>query len=124
MEGKKETPWDQLPETVQQRLLKWYKALNKEKFVVYIPDRTYSRSEDGTAGIIVTSRRLMFRSARRFHELQKGESLKLSFAMSGKELYLNILGANWEVKKMLTDKASLMKLRRSLTKENFEATWE
>jgi hypothetical protein len=124
IESHPETPWDQLTRTTQQRLLEWYKPLNKEKYVLYIPDRAYSRSEHGTAGILVTSRRLLYRTTRRYHELQKGESLKLSFSMSGKEMHLNILGTNWQVKQMLTDKASLMKLRRSLTKERFEAVWE
>ncbi|MCD4823379.1 MAG: zinc-ribbon domain-containing protein [Phycisphaerae bacterium] len=116
-------PWDNLPGVVQQRLRQWYQPRSAEKFVSYTPDRTHSRTEDGMAGIIVTNGRLIYNSSLRHRESNKGEPLELSFAMESGRMRLRIAGANWEMKNIIVDKPGLEKLRRSLTKEKFQAAW-
>lgn len=118
-----ETAWDTLAGSVQQRLRQWYKPLKNEQFVAYIPDRTHSRTEDGMSGVVVSNRRLLFHSSMRHYEIKKGESMELDFAMDAGKMKLHIKTAQWDVKNVIIDKASLSLFRRALAKEKFSATW-
>ncbi|MBN1554533.1 MAG: hypothetical protein JXA11_07290 [Phycisphaerae bacterium] len=118
-----ETPWEQLPGALQQRMRQWFAPHRGEKFVAYCPDRTHSRTEDGMAGIIVTTRRLIYRTALRRQESEKGEPLELSFTVESGRQVLNIEGSNWDIKELPVDKTGLRALRLALAEQRFNAQW-
>jgi hypothetical protein len=118
-----ETSWDMLSGVVQQRLRQWYAPNRGERFIAYAPDRSHTRTEDGMAGVVVSTRRLIYHTSLRHRESEKGESVELIFAMDGGRLTLKIRTPNWEVKNMVMDKAGLERLRRALSQEQFNAVW-
>ncbi|MBN1943480.1 MAG: hypothetical protein JW849_09340 [Phycisphaerae bacterium] len=118
-----ETPWDHLPGSMQQRMRQWYAPHRGEKFVSYCPDRSHTRTEDGMAGVLVSSRRLIYHTALRHQESEKGEPLELCFSLESGRQLLRIEAPNWEIKNMVVDKAGLRNLRRALTEQGFTAQW-
>lgn len=124
MEKHPETPWDNLPGMVQQRIQHWFAPHRGERFVAYCPDRSRTRKEDGMAGVLVSTRRLIYHTALRHHESEKGESLELSFAMDNGRQTLRIQAPLWEVKNMVVDKEGLRALRQALTEQRFPAQWQ
>jgi phage FluMu protein Com len=123
MEKHPETPWDKLAGAMQQRIRQWFAPHRGEKFVAYCADRSHSRTEDGMAGVLVSSRRLLYHTSLRNYESEKGEPLELSFSMDNGRQMLKIQAPNWEVKNMVVDKMGLRTLRRALTEQNFTAQW-
>lgn len=123
MEKHPETPWDRLPGAVQQRLRQWYVPQRGEKFIAYCPDRSHTRTEDGMAGILVSTRRLIYHTSLRNYESIKGESMELSFSMDNGRQMLKIQAPNWEIKNMVVDKAGLRTLRLALSQQNYVARW-
>ncbi|MCK5114289.1 MAG: hypothetical protein KAR11_05955 [Phycisphaerae bacterium] len=123
IEGNAEQPWDTLPGAVQQRLQQWYHPHKGERFVAYIPDRSRVRTQDGMGGVVLSNRRLVHNSLRRYHEVEKGEQLDMDFAMSAGKMTLHIKTPSWEVKQMVVDKHGLERLRRAMWQENFPAVW-
>jgi len=123
LEAHPETPWDTLAGVVQQRLRQWYAPNRGERFIAYTPDRSHTRTEDGMAGVVVSTRRLIYHTSLRHRESEKGESLELNFAMDANRRTLRIQSPNWEVKNMIVDKAGLACLRRALIQQKFNAVW-
>lgn len=118
-----ETPWDQLAGAVQQRIRQWFAPHRGEKFIAYCPDRSHTRTEDGMAGVLISTRRLMYRTSLRSHESVKGEPLELCFSVESGRQMLRIQAPQWEVKNMIVDKAGLRTLRQALTEQNYVAQW-
>lgn len=123
IEGHEETPWDQLPGVVQQRLQQWYRPHKGERFVAYMPLRSRARTEKGMAGVLVSNRRMIYHSSMRHRESDKGEPLELDFGMNDGQLRLHMKGPNWEIKNMVVDKPGLEILRKALRQEKFQAIW-
>ena len=54
-------PWLALPLAIRSRIKQWFTLAEGEKFVVYIPDGEFAKTEAGLAGIALTDKRLVFR---------------------------------------------------------------
>lgn len=119
-----ETPWTRLHKETRARIQEWFLPLNKEVFVLYVPDRRYPRADNGRAGIVVTSRRLLYRDSDRLYELSKGEDLRLSFETRDGTTRLDLQGPRWRADAIGTDRPCLMRLRRCLAEQKFESIWE
>ncbi len=52
--------WTKLPESVRQRLSKWFHAMEGERFRSYIAGRELSKFDHGKAGIVVTDQRIVY----------------------------------------------------------------
>jgi hypothetical protein len=123
MEKHPETPWDALPGAMQQRLRHWFAPHRGEKFIAFCPDRSHTRIEDGIAGVLVSTRRLMYHTPLQNYESEKGEPLELNFTVDAGRQLLRIQAPNWEIKDMIVDKTGLRSLRMALAEQKFTAQW-
>ena len=119
-----ESPWDQLPGVVQQRLRQWYTPRSKEKFVAFVPIHTRLRAESGMAGVIISSQRMIYHHSMRHRDCEKGEAITLTFARQEGQLRLSVDGNGWSLKNLHIDQAGLESLRRALLSEKFNAAWQ
>ena len=119
-----ESPWDQLPGVVQQRLRQWYTPRSKEKFVAFVPIHTRLRAESGMAGVIISTQRMIYHHSMRHRDCEKDEAVTLTFARQEGQLRLNVEGNGWSLKNLHIDQAGLESLRRALLSEKFNAVWQ
>jgi hypothetical protein len=72
--------WHQLESSVRRRIASWYVPENAERFVLYVPPALLPIAEHGTAGLIVTTRRLVLktRGEPRSFSLQERGRLELT----------------------------------------------
>jgi len=118
-----ENPWDTLPLTIQHRIEQWYKPVDGEKFLAYVPDRDRTRTEDGMAGLLLSTARLICHTSLRHREVTADQPLEfwLSTARGGGNLKIH--SPIWQVKRLRVDKDGLARLRRALVKGKFTASW-
>jgi hypothetical protein len=55
--------WQALPLAVRNRINQWYQAQPDETFIGYVSDADFAKAEAGTAGIVVTDKRLVYRKS-------------------------------------------------------------
>lgn len=118
-----ENPWDNLPEVVQHRIQQWFKPESGEKFVAFIPDRDHARTEDGIAGVVVSSKRLIYHTPRSHRAARKEEPIELQHASGGGRGNVSITTPEWSIKHMRVDRDGLSRMRRGLTLGKFRAMW-
>ncbi|MFW5690254.1 MAG: hypothetical protein ACOCVI_02270 [Planctomycetota bacterium] len=124
LDAQEENPWDDLPETVQHRVKQWYKPHDSERFVAYVADRDRARTEDGMAGILITTDRLIYHQAYRHDESSIHEAAELTLAMAGPKGDLSLRTPGWQVKRMRVDRDGVKTLRRGLFKSSAKAHWK
>ncbi len=124
LQTRRDRPWEMLPESVQHRLIQWYRPHNGEYFVQYIPDRDRARTEDGMCGLIITSRRLIYHDMRRHHESTLTEPIKLSLSTGEECGRLSVRASGWRVNRMKVDRNGIKSLRRALVQSKAKAFWQ
>ncbi len=122
-ESTAENPWDTLPTLIQHRISQWWRPRKGEQFVAYIPDRDHARTEDGMAGVVITTRRLVYHTRLRHHESSVEQPVELALAMGGGKGNVNVKTAGWQVKHFTVDRDGANRFRRGLTLARFHATW-
>ncbi len=123
-ESGKDNPWDLVPESVQHRLEQWYRPESDEQFLGYVPDRAHNRTEDGMAGLVLSTKRMIFHTPRRHMESAVAEQLQLLLSMARDTGELEINTSNWQIKKMKVDREGIRGLRRALTMGKFRVSWK
>lgn len=118
-----ENPWDSLPLTVQHRIEQWYKPTAKETFLAYVPDRDRTRTEDGMAGLLLSSTRLIYHTNLRHREAMADQPLEFRLSMGRGGGDMRIGSPAWQVKHLRVEKDGISGLRRALVKGKFNATW-
>jgi hypothetical protein len=121
--AKAENPWAFLSVVVQNRLQQWFKAQHDELFLAYIPDRDRTRTEEGMAGIVVSSKRLICHNPMRQREAMTGEALEIENIPEEAKNRLRIKSPDWEVRKLAVDREGLVLLKAALAKGEFRVTW-
>jgi hypothetical protein len=119
----RQDPWKTMPEAVQHRLEQWFRPSKSERFIAYVPDRGRARTEDGMAGLVVSSRRLIYHTNIRHHEVTVDKPLDLQLAMAGGRGNLRIKAPSWEVRHIAVDRDGIDCLRKALSAVRFEAKW-
>lgn len=120
-----EKPWDMLPEEVQHRLQQWFQPEPSEQFLAYVPDRDHMRTEDGMAGLLVSTKRLIFHTPMRHRESPVSEPVELehSLALLERKEAVNVRTPAWSLKHLAVDRDGLTHLRRALTVGGYKAVW-
>ncbi len=118
-----ETPWEMVSMVVQHRLQQWYTPQEDERFVGYVPDRDRVRTEDGMAGLVLSTKRLIYHTQFRHREAIRTDPVQLDLAMAGDKGNLRIAAASWRIKHFTVDREGLARLRRSLTLGKYKASW-
>lgn len=118
-----ERPWDNLPIDVQNRIQQWYRPEDGEQFLAYVPDRDLNRTEDGMAGFVLSTNRLIYHTKMRHKESPTDEPVQLALKMSQQRGQVEVQTPDWTVRQFHIDKAGLALLRRGLAKGRYRATW-
>ncbi len=73
----KDDQWRRLPFAVRAKISQWFSLEEEEKFLGYFPDEDFSRSETGSAGLILTDKRMVYKkyASHRQYPLAKGGKL-------------------------------------------------
>lgn len=71
--------WRKLAFPVRTRISTWYKPVESERFLGYFADSDFSRAETGSAGVVLTDRRLIFKkySSLREFKIEGGGRLRI-----------------------------------------------
>jgi hypothetical protein len=73
----KEDPWRTLSLGVRNRLGNWFEKQPGERFVEYFPDAEFSKTELGTAGMILTNRRAIYKKFAALREFNMNKPTNL-----------------------------------------------
>ena len=117
-----ENPWQALPTSVRNRIQQWFKPKGDEKFVAYFPDRDRTRTEDGTSGLVLSSRRLIYHRQPRHYETDVAETVVLKLKMDRKKGQVEITSPSMKAQ-LTVDRDGLRHLRHTLARAKFHATW-
>lgn len=118
-----ENPWDNLAEGVQHRIEQWFHAKKDERFLAYVPDRDYARTEDGMGGVIITSQRLISHCSRRHREGTVKDAFELTHSFGAGKGHVSIKTAAWTIPRMTVDRDGIARMRRGLSLGKFMAVW-
>ena len=119
-----ENAWETLSEAAQNRLRQWFRLNDGESFIAYVPDRDRMRTEDGMAGIVLTSHRLVYHTQVRHREAGIKDRIEIEYAMAGVRGVVEIKTPHWEVKRMSIDREGADRFRRGLSAGKFNAAWK
>ncbi len=115
--------WEQVPLVMQNRIQQWFTPEDDEEFIGFVPNRDRQRTEDGMAGLVVSSKRTVYHTSLRHREVPRGYQLELQLSMAQDTGNLRIKTPDWEVKHFTVDRQGLVRLRRSLTLGHFKVVW-
>ncbi len=119
----KEDRWDALPTVVRHRLEQWFRPSGKEQFVAYVPDRNRMRTEDGMAGLVISTRRLIYRRPPVHQELSVGTSVTFQMRSSKGKETATILAEGFKTRPITLDREGEVRLRKAVSEAQFKATW-
>jgi len=118
-----DNPWESLPEAIQHRLEQWFKPSPGEQFIAYIPDRDHFRTEDGMAGFVISSRRMLYHSKVRHREVSVNDGLELELAAASGKRIIRTVTSTWELPRVTVDREGVDKMRHALVVGKFKAVW-
>jgi len=78
-ERQRDDRWARLPFPVRKRISVWFRPLEKERFLGYFGDADFARAETGSAGIVLTDTRLIFKKygTRREYDVHIGGRIEI-----------------------------------------------
>ncbi|MDY7011014.1 MAG: hypothetical protein SVV80_09725 [Planctomycetota bacterium] len=118
-------PWQALPLAVRSRIKQWFTSDEGEKFVVYIADGDFSKTEAGLAGIVLTDKRLVFRKFASTVDIPLTEKISIEQATNPKSGLLQLQISSQETKPALlaADEDIAERLRMFLRQVDAKAKW-
>ena len=118
----KDDLWRQMPFAVRAKISQWFTLADEESFLGYYPDEDFSRSETGTAGIILTNRRMVYKKYASHREYPLGKGGKM-FIESNRAAAMIEISQHGERDAMLTVKpTAATALARALSEQS--EPWE
>jgi hypothetical protein len=118
-----ENPWNSMPETVQHRVQQWFVLEPGEQFIAYVPDRDHVRTEDGMAGVLLSSTRVIYHTPRRHRECSAREPMEFQHASGAGKGSVTIKTPSWAINHMSIDRDGITHLRGALLVGKFRAVW-
>ena len=119
----KENRWDALPTVVRHRLEQWFKPAGDERFIAYVSDRNRVRTEDGMAGVIISTRRLIYRRPPVHQEISANTPITFQMRSSKGKETATILAEGFKSRPITLDREGEVKLRKSLSEGPFKTAW-
>ena len=86
----KADPWRALPLGVRNRLGQWFKRTGDERFVAYFTDEEFSKAELGTAGLVLTSRRAIYKKFAALREFDLSKPANIRYVATDKKWEIEI----------------------------------
>ncbi len=117
-------PWDALPAVVRHRLEQWYRPGPEERFLAYVPDRDFGRSEMGMAGLAVSDCRLVYHRPPIRQEFPADGSVTMQTRVWRNRTTVTLLVPGGKPCPVRLDRKDMMVLRRVLSEVGFKAIWD
>ena len=115
--------WRGLPLAVRSRIKQWYRPQEGEHFVAYIPDADFAKTEAGTAGIVMTDRRLVYHKFAAQVVLPLTQEMTISRKKSGDRTRLEIASPGSKTAILAAGPAGTERLRKCLSQQGALAHW-
>jgi len=113
--------WKALPLAVRSRIRQWYRPLEGERFLGYVADGDFAKTEAGLAGLVLTDQRLVCRKYASLVELPLSEQVEVHLHNKDGHLQLNISGKSGKTANLATSDAASRRLRTLL--EGHKVKW-
>ena len=123
VEELEEDRWGALPSVVRHRVEQWFRPRKGERFVAYIPDRSFGRTEDGMNGLVISTKRLVYQRTPRHQESPVENELTIQVRLAEGKDVASIEAADFKKRAVTLDRAGMMLFRRALSKGRFRASW-
>ena len=119
-----EDRWDAMPSVVRHRLEQWFRAAKGERFLAYVPDRAFVRTEDGMNGIIISTGRLVYHHPPMHQEVSAAMKLTIRVRSAQGNEVASIEAPAFKRRSITLDRGGMMLLRRSLSQARFATEWK
>lgn len=106
--------WRALPLAVRNRIKQWFKQNDEEKFVAYISDAEFAKAEAGSAGLVVTDQRIVYRKSLAQQEFQREEPLEIQQEPRGEQILLILKGSEDKQARFVADPACVDRISHLL----------
>jgi len=90
----KRSHWDALPDQDRKRISEWFKPLDKERFVSYVPDMDTPSVKKGETGIVVTNQRMVCAKNPGFRQFPFSEHITVFCHPAGEAMKVDISSAS------------------------------
>jgi hypothetical protein len=104
--------WLALPDRVRQRLSGWFGWRPDERFLIFLPDSDFARADEGLAGLVLSSKRLVYCKyrAKGQHDLTKKATLIFEWQDSFCQLILEKDGERCEMVRLRRETVQALRL--------------
>ncbi len=116
-------PWRALPLAIRSRIKQWFNLETGEKFVVYISDKDFSKTEAGLAGIVITDKRLVFRKFAAKIEIPLTERITIEPVTVKGRSQLQISSRSTKPALLVADDATTERFQTSLRRVGAKTKW-
>ncbi len=124
IEHMEEDRWEALPSVVRHRVEQWFRPKMGEKFLAYVPDRAFVRTEDGMNGLAISDRRLVWHHPPRHQELLRETPLEIQIRAERGNEVAALEATGFKRRSILLDRQGMMLFRRALSRGSFKAEWK
>lgn len=104
--------WRTLPLAVRNRIKQWFEKGQDEKFIAYVSDADFAKAEAGTAGLVITDQRLVYRKSLAELEIDRSEPVEMDQESKGSRTVLVIHGPEDKDARLVLDAGCVEKVRR------------
>jgi len=115
--------WRAIPLAVRTRIKQWYEQQPNERFVAYIPDEDFAKTEAGMAGIVLTNNRLLYRKLSARVEIPLTQEMTISRKIKGRRELLEIKCPGCQAAVLAAGMAGTDRLRQCLQRQKVRAHW-
>jgi len=123
MGTRKGDAWQALPLAVRSRIRQWYQAAEGERFVAYVSDNEFAKTEAGMAGVVVTDRRMVFHKFSATLEAPFQEPIAVRQVDKGGAVELRMAFPEGKEAKLAVDEFGASSLREHLRKAGAKLKW-
>jgi len=116
--------WDALPSVIRHRLEQWFRPQDGEKFIAYVPDRAFVRTEDGMNGLVISNRRLIFHHPPLHQEAPREVKMTIALRVEKGDEVATLDAPDFKRRSIVLDRQGMMLFRRALSKGDFTAEWQ
>ena len=108
--------WRRLASPVRTRIAHWYKPRDGEHFLAYFRDTDFSRSETGSAGLVVTDRRLIYKKYSTLRQFDINEGGQLDIEADRRDAVVRIIQEGQREATLKSNPVAASHLAKALSK--------
>ncbi len=114
--------WQRLPFPVRKRISTWFRPRDNERFLGFFADRDFSRAEAGSAGVVLTDGRIIFKKYGTKREFDVDSGGRLEIQADKRTAMVRILQPATREVKLHSNPVAAMHLAKALSK--LKKSWD